>query len=145
MSVYCDRVREFDNGMHLLYTFGSVYNCLSRFLPEIHWHVAGTFRNQQIMITATLVYFCCKITFCLFHGGSLHSLWSGRPSYITKTRWALRANHFSSKFFGTGHAINTILYHFQWPLRWAEIKGSAESKTRWRYLLSHFSTDRHVL
>ena len=29
------------------YLCGSTYNCLSRSVPEIHWHVAGTLSNQQ--------------------------------------------------------------------------------------------------
>ena len=33
--------------MQLLSQLGSVYNCLSRSIPEVHWHVAGTLSGQQ--------------------------------------------------------------------------------------------------
>ena len=32
--------------LQLLSQCGSMYNCLSRSVPEIHWHVAGTLSKQ---------------------------------------------------------------------------------------------------
>ena len=46
VSVYYDWERY--NDLQLPSQCGSTYNCTSRSVPEIHYHVAGTFSNQQI-------------------------------------------------------------------------------------------------
>ena len=52
VSVYCDWVR-WKFGLQLLSQCGSTSNCLSRSVPEIHLHVAGTLSKKQ---TTALLY-----------------------------------------------------------------------------------------
>ena len=40
-----------------------MYNCLSRSIPEIHWHVAGTYSNQP---SATNFSLCSSFCICLY-------------------------------------------------------------------------------
>ena len=40
---------------------GSTYNCLSRSVPEIHWRVAGTLRDQKTTTTTTTTRLNCRI------------------------------------------------------------------------------------
>ena len=54
VSVYCDWVRQ-KAYLQFLSQCVSTCHCLTRFNPEIHLHVAGTFSTQQTTVTASAI------------------------------------------------------------------------------------------